>query len=35
MFINSIVNDNVILNQFFEIRKFFVYNIIVNDDQTC
>ena len=33
MFIDSIVNDDVIFNQFFEIRKFFIYNIIVNDDQ--
>ena len=35
MLIDSIVNDDVIFNQFFEIRKLFVYNIIVNNDQTC
>ena len=35
MFINLIVSDDVFLNQFFEIRKFLVYDIIVNDDQTC
>ena len=27
------MNDNVILNQFFEIQKSFIYDIIVNDDQ--
>ena len=35
IFINLIVSDDVIFNQFFKIRKFFVYDIIVNDDQTC
>ena len=35
MFINLIVNDNVIFNQFFKIQKLFIYDIIVNDDQTC
>ena len=35
MFIDSIVNDDVIFNQFFEIQKLFIYNIIVNDDQIC
>ena len=35
MFIDSIVSDDVIFNQFFEIRKFFIYDIIVNNDQTC
>ena len=35
MFIDLIVSDNVIFNQFFEIRKFLAYDIIVNDDQTC
>ena len=35
MFINSIVNDDVIFNQSFKIRKFLAYDIIVNNDQTC
>ena len=35
MFIDLIVSDDVIFNQFFEIRKFFAYDIIVNNDQTC
>ena len=35
MFINLIVSDDVVFNQFFEVREFFVYDIIVNDDQTC
>ena len=35
MFIDLIINDDVILNQFFEIRRFLVYNIIVNNDQAC
>ena len=35
MFIDLIINDDVILNQFFKIRKLFIYDIIVNDDQTC
>ena len=35
MFINLIVSDDVIFNQFFEILKLLVYDIIVNDDQTC
>ena len=34
MFIDLIVNDDVIFNQFFKIREFFIYDIIVNDDQT-
>ena len=35
MFIDLIISDDVILNQFFKIRKLLVYNIIVNNDQTC
>ena len=34
MFIDLIVSDDVILNQSFEIRKFFIYDIIINNDQT-
>ena len=35
MFIDLIISDDMILNQFFKIRKLFVYDIIVNDDQIC
>ena len=35
MFIDLIISDDVICNQFFEIREFLIYDIIVNDDQIC
>ena len=33
MFINLIVSNDMIFNQFFKIRKLLIYDIIINNDQ--